>query len=505
MNVLLINGHPRKGSFTEALVNAYAAGACEAGVNLTTLRLYEQDFDLNVTHFTPAKQQMEPAIINAQALISQADHVVFVYPTWWGTMPALLKGFIDRVFTAGFAFEDIEGGTGYAPLLRGKTAQIITTMDTPALVYQLIYRAPGHHAMRNATLEFCGFDMSRTLRFGPVKDSDVGQRQKWLHTVQKEGLKLRNGSLPSWNRFTNKTITWLKAIRLQFYPMTCLAYATGAFAADLMGYGFNLTIFWIGYLWLFLLELATVLSNDYLDYQSDAKNKFFSPFTGGSRVLVDKLLSFREVKLGILISLGLSFLVLAYLLSQVPVALPEVLLTCGILFVLAMGYTVPPLRLSYRGLGEITVGLTHSFLVVLCGYLFQGGPVTDAAPWLLSLPMFFAVLPSIILSGSPDYEADKAAGKRTLAVRFGKRGAARLALIFTWVAAVIVIVLTVTDPVPPTFHYLAFPVIIHAAYLCYRLYRYLQHPNPKSRIDSLMVVALTYLIWFALIPVINLW
>jgi 1,4-dihydroxy-2-naphthoate polyprenyltransferase len=378
-------------------------------------------------------------------------------------------------------------------------------MDTPALVYNLIYRAPGHNAMRRAILGFCGFDMAKTLSFGPVKDSDAAQRQQWLNEVRQEGLKLSNGALSPWNRFINKTLVWLQAIRLQFYPMTCLAYATGAFAAGLMGYGFQLSLFWIGYLWLFLLEMATVLSNDYLDLKSDEQNKFFSPFTGGSRVLVDKLLSQKEIRNGIFITLGLSFVVLAYVLTRVSAPMPQVLATCAVLFVLAMGYTVPPLRLSYRGLGEITVGLTHSFLVVLCGYLFQGGPLTDAAPWLLSLPMFFAVLPSIILSGSPDYEADKAAGKKTLAVRFGKKGAARLALIFTWVAALIVVVFTFTDPVPPTFHYLIIPVLAHAIYLTYRLYRYLQNPNPASRIDSLMVAALTYLIWFALIPLINLW
>src|SRR5688500_5896886 len=131
MKVLVINGHPRKDSLSEALVNAYIEGAGSAGTNVKKLTLYELSFDLNVTEFSPKKQFIEPAIQQAQELISWADHLVFVYPTWWGTLPALLKGFIDRVFTEGFAFNNIEGGTGYAPLLSGRTAQLITTMDSP--------------------------------------------------------------------------------------------------------------------------------------------------------------------------------------------------------------------------------------------------------------------------------------------------------------------------------------------------------------------------------------
>lgn len=143
MNVLVINGHPRQRSLSEALAKAYAEGASSVGMNVRCIDVNKLQFELNVTHYSPHNQFTEPCITDAQQQIHWANHVVFVYPTWWGTMPAMLKGFIDRVFTSGFAFDEIEGGTGYAPLLRGKTAQVITTMDTPVLVYKLVNRAPG--------------------------------------------------------------------------------------------------------------------------------------------------------------------------------------------------------------------------------------------------------------------------------------------------------------------------------------------------------------------------
>src|SRR5947208_16981665 len=96
--------------------------------------------------------------------------------------------------------------------------------------------------------------------------------------------------------------------------MSFMAYWLGAKTAAIMGYGNHASIFWLGYAWLFLVELATVLTNDYFDYHSDEKNKYFSPFTGGSRTLVDKQLSFKEVKAGIAASMILSIIALLSLL-----------------------------------------------------------------------------------------------------------------------------------------------------------------------------------------------
>src|SRR4051794_32913311 len=200
MNVLIINGHPREESLSTGLMEAYIAGAKKAGATIQTLIISHLQFDLNVSHHTPHLQYMEPDLRNAQELIVWAEHIVFIYPTWWGTVPALLKGFIDRVFTSGFAFEETEAGIGYEPLLRGKTAEILTTMDTPTLAYQFIYRAPGHNAMRRAILEFCGLIVTRISAFGPVKKSDHHKRKAWLTTAMERGLKLKKGPLTTWKK-----------------------------------------------------------------------------------------------------------------------------------------------------------------------------------------------------------------------------------------------------------------------------------------------------------------
>src|SRR5690606_21577712 len=114
------------------------------------------------------------------------------------------------------------------------------------------------------------------------------------------------------------------------------------------------------YLWLFLLELATVLSNDYFDLETDRLNKFYSPFTGGSRVLVDNDLSPGRVRHAIIAILGISLITGAVLLGLSPAPSITLLGLFFFLYVTALGYTVPPLKFSYRGLGELDVGITHS-------------------------------------------------------------------------------------------------------------------------------------------------
>ena len=424
LKVLIVVGHPRKASFCGALARAYRKGAAQAGAELRELWLADLRFDRDVRSFDPEVQPVEKDVRQARQLIAWADHLAFVYPTWWGTMPGLLKAFLDRVLAPGFAFEDLPGGN-WRPLLRGRSADLITTMDTPGWAYRWIYRAPGHNAMKRASLGFCGIATSRVLRFGPVKDSSPEQRQAWLEATERRGIGLARGAFSPAQKAGRGVLAWLQALRLQFYPMTWLAYLLGALLAT-TGAGLDHAVFWSGLATLFFLEVATVLSNDLLDLESDRINRNFGPFTGGSRVLVDGLLAIPQASRAIAVALLLTLLCAGTVLagSAAPLASGGLLLAMA---VLALGYTTPPLRLSHRGLGEIDVGLTHATGAILCGFVFQGGALTDPAPWLLGLPLALAILPSIILAGVPDRDADRSIGKGTLAVRLGPRGALTLA------------------------------------------------------------------------------
>jgi 1,4-dihydroxy-2-naphthoate polyprenyltransferase len=172
---------------------------------------------------------------------------------------------------------------------------------------------------------------------------------------------------------------------------------------------------------LFFLEVATIFLNELFDWESDRRNRHAGPFTGGSRVLVDGRLTRWQLGIGTALALVAS----AALALGLPTADASSHGLLAILAVLALGYTTPPVKLSWRGLGELDVALTHSLLVILFGHGLQGGDLLDPVPWALSLPLFFAVLCAITLSGIPDYQADHSAGKQTLAVLLGPSAAAR--------------------------------------------------------------------------------
>lgn len=114
--------------------------------------------------------------------------MVWVYPVWWGSVPAMMKGFIDRVFLPGFAFKKREGSVWWDKYLTGKTARLICTMDQPTWYYKWVNGSPSHKAMKKLTLQFVGVKKVRITAIGPIRLSTEKFRQDWLHKIEKLGL-----------------------------------------------------------------------------------------------------------------------------------------------------------------------------------------------------------------------------------------------------------------------------------------------------------------------------
>jgi len=182
--ILLILGHPSGTSFCAALAERYVQSAIDAGHEVRQLRLGELDFDPVLREGYRQIQVLEEALSAAQSDILWAEHLTLVYPIWWGGIPALLKGFFDRVFLPGFAFKYRKGKAFPDKLLKGRTAHLLVTMDTPPWYYRWFYHMPGLHQVRKTTLEFCGIRPLRTLTFGPLLDSSDQQRNTWLRQAQ---------------------------------------------------------------------------------------------------------------------------------------------------------------------------------------------------------------------------------------------------------------------------------------------------------------------------------
>ncbi len=189
--VLIINGHPDKESFNFALAEAYRKGAEESGTEIKEINIRELNFNPNLQFGYRQRMELEPDLLEAQSKIKWADHLVWIYPVWWGSVPALMKGFLDRVLLPGFAYNKRENSLWWDKCLTGKTARIICTLDQPAWYYRLFNGSPSHTMMKNLTLNFVGIKKVRITTIGPIRLSKEKYRAKWLQRVKGLGQGCR--------------------------------------------------------------------------------------------------------------------------------------------------------------------------------------------------------------------------------------------------------------------------------------------------------------------------
>lgn len=185
--ILIINGHPDQESYNFALAEAYKKGALASGAEVKQINIRELNFTPNLQFGYRKRTELEPDLLQAQKQIKWADHLVWVYPVWWGSVPALMKGFLDRILLPGFAYQKRENSLWWDKLLTGKTARIICTLDQPDWYYRLFNGGTSHIAMKKLTLNFIGVKKVRITSIGPIRLSKKSFRENWLKKVVKLG------------------------------------------------------------------------------------------------------------------------------------------------------------------------------------------------------------------------------------------------------------------------------------------------------------------------------
>lgn len=184
MNVLIIYAHPNKKSYNYAVLEQVKRGLEDGKHVFNSIDLYEDNFNPVLVYNDKIKRSdlVENEEMKAyREMINQADHLIFIYPIWWFGMPAILKGFIDRVFVSGFAYTS-EGGVPKG-LLQNKTAWVVYTIDSPSWFVKLFRRNVEWIIMREAILNYCGIKHVKRMMFAGVKNSSIKKRQKWLDYI----------------------------------------------------------------------------------------------------------------------------------------------------------------------------------------------------------------------------------------------------------------------------------------------------------------------------------
>ncbi|WP_243077125.1 NAD(P)H-dependent oxidoreductase [Microbacterium sp. SS28] len=194
--ILVIVGTPITGSLNHSLATAYVDDARAGGADVRVIDLANDPIPGHPTHRDelrmPRTDDDTPLDADVAAYIEDvrwADHIVFFHPQWWGTYPAALKAFIDRVFLSGFAFRYRAKSALSERLLAGRTARIVMTMDSPRLWNRLAYRNAAETSLKRAILGYCGVKTVGVTRFTPVRFSEDEQRSGWVAEAGRLGRR----------------------------------------------------------------------------------------------------------------------------------------------------------------------------------------------------------------------------------------------------------------------------------------------------------------------------
>ena len=188
--ILLIVGHPdpRPQRLCRALAQAYATGAGEAGHEVRLIDVAALDFPWLRSAEDFERNGAPGCLREATEAVVWAEHIVLVFPLWLGTMPALLKAFLEQVMRPGTAFGYPDQDHAFPKmLLAGRTARVIVTMGMPAFLYQFWFFAHGTAGLRRNILNFVGIKPVRETLFGLVDQGSDAKRRRWIGQIRKLG------------------------------------------------------------------------------------------------------------------------------------------------------------------------------------------------------------------------------------------------------------------------------------------------------------------------------
>lgn len=190
-NIIILSGHPRAGSFTEQLSEAFMQGAQSAGHQVKLFKLHQIDLGSNLLPQKPTEEHWSGMMENLWQTMERADHIVIAHPLWWGSMPGELKMLFDRLLVSGKAYSYEANKPLPIGHLTGRTAEIIMTSDTPDWFYKLGYCAAQTQLMKNQILKFIGLKPIRFTHISPIRSMSEKTRQQHLENAKRRGASLR--------------------------------------------------------------------------------------------------------------------------------------------------------------------------------------------------------------------------------------------------------------------------------------------------------------------------
>jgi NAD(P)H dehydrogenase (quinone) len=195
MKVVIVFNHPYDGSYCNAILNTVISGLQKARHEADTIHLDKEGFNPVMTAsdlkaFVDRKP-IDPTVIAYKQRLNEADHLVFIFPIWWELMPAMTKGFIDKVIFPGVAYDYTKRGTMIPLFKKIKSVTVITTMNTPGILYRLLFGNAIKKALITGTFWKMGYKNRKWISFNMVKMVSDEKRKKWLKKLEDRFASLK--------------------------------------------------------------------------------------------------------------------------------------------------------------------------------------------------------------------------------------------------------------------------------------------------------------------------
>lgn len=185
--IMIVVGHPQGHTFCEALGKAYKEGAEAAGHNARLFLLADMQFDPILHDGYRKTQALEPDLQAAYETLAACNHLVIIFPLWCGDMPALLKGFIERILQPDLISRENTDHAMNWSIFEKKTARIVMTMGMPVSIYRFWYRGHALKLLTRNILNFIGIKPVKNTLFGMIGTSKPEQRDRWVQQIRALG------------------------------------------------------------------------------------------------------------------------------------------------------------------------------------------------------------------------------------------------------------------------------------------------------------------------------
>ncbi|MBI1204398.1 MAG: flavodoxin family protein [Rhodopseudomonas sp.] len=186
-NIVIIVGNPQADSYSAALGEAYLRGARSAGHHVQLFALADMKFDPILREGYRRLQPLEADLSAARDAILASNHLVFIFPLWCGDMPALLKGFIERVLQPDLLAIQASGNAANWRVFKGRSARVIMTMGMPGWFYRWYFGAHALKLLKRNILQFVGISPVHSTVYGMIGSVDDSKRRQWLGEIEAFG------------------------------------------------------------------------------------------------------------------------------------------------------------------------------------------------------------------------------------------------------------------------------------------------------------------------------